>query len=271
MTSIGSTRSVLASVTTPGSVWIIDLDGVIWLSGEPIGDVAGAVARLRQAGVTAAFATNNSAPTTQDLLDRLSRVGIAAVPEDLASSAEAAASLLDPGDSAFVMAEAGVREALAARGVNVRDAGPVDAVVVGWTRAFDFDLLTRAATAARESGRLIGTNEDPTHPTPDGLVPGGGSLVAAVATASGLTPQIAGKPHRPMADHIRAKFGIGADGRPALAVGDQPRTDGRLAEQLGVPFALVDSGVTRPGAPVDSVPVAARMSDFVALVDAALA
>jgi 4-nitrophenyl phosphatase len=264
-------RSLLASVTTPGSVWVIDLDGVIWLSGEPIGDAAGAVARLRHAGVTTAFATNNSAPTTRDQVDRLGRVGITASANDLASSAEAAASLLAPGDTAFVMAEAGVLEALAARGVKVRDDGPVDAVVVGWTRSFDFDLLTRAATAARDSGRLIGTNEDPTHPTPDGLVPGGGSILAAVATASGITPRIAGKPHRPMADHIREKFGIGSGGRAALAVGDQPRTDGRLAEQLGIPFALVDSGVTRPGTPVTGVTVSVRTADFVALVDTALA
>ena len=108
MTSVGTTRSLLASVTIPGSVWIIDLDGVIWLSGEPIGDVADAVARLRRAGVTTAFATNNSAPTTQDLLDRLDRVGILAASEDLASSAAAAASLLQPGDTAFVLAEGGV-------------------------------------------------------------------------------------------------------------------------------------------------------------------
>jgi len=271
MTSVGTARSLLAPVTAPGSVWVIDLDGVIWLSGEPIGDVAGAVARLRQAGVTTAFATNNSAPTTQDLLDRLSRAGITASAEDLASSAEAAASLLAVGDTAFVMAEAGVLEALAARGVRVSDGSPVDAVVVGWTRSFDFDLLRRAATAARLCGRLIGTNEDPTHPTPEGLVPGGGSILAAVATASGVTPQIAGKPHRPMADHLREKFGIGESGRAALAVGDQPGTDGRLAEQLGIPFALVDSGVTKPGTPVTGVTVSVRMPDFVTLVDAALA
>ncbi|HVB92812.1 MAG TPA: HAD hydrolase-like protein [Acidimicrobiales bacterium] len=270
MTSIGTTRSLLASVTVPGSVWVVDLDGVIWITGEPIGDVAAAVARLAHAGIAVVYATNNSAFTTQELLDRLTRIGITAEPEHLASSAAATASLLEPGDTVFVLAEGGVLESLSARGVKVGGAGPFDAAVVGWTHSFDFDSLSAAAAAARDSGRLIGTNEDPTHPTPDGLVPGSGALLAAVATASGVVPEIAGKPHRPMADLIREKFGIGVGGRPALAVGDQAATDGRLAEQLGVPFALVDSGVTRPGSAVDGVAVSVRTSDFVTLVDGAL-
>lgn len=269
MTSVGTARSLLASVMIPGAVWIIDLDGVIWLSGEPIGDVAGAVARLKRAEVRTVFATNNSAPTIQALLDRLTRIGIDAAPEDLATSADAAASLLQPGDRAFVLAEGGVLESLAARGVNVVGEGPVDAVVVGWTRSFDFDWLAAAATAARTGGRLIGTNEDPTHPTPDGLLPGSGALLAAVATASGITPQIAGKPHRPIADLIRTRFGLAPGGPPALVVGDQPGTDGRLAQQLEIPFALVDSGVTAAGTNVEDVTVSVRAADFVALVDAA--
>jgi glycerol 3-phosphatase-2 len=272
MTSIGTTRSVLASVTVPGSVWVVDLDGVVWITGQPIGDVADAVDRLTRAGITVVYATNNSAFTIQGLLDRLAGIGITAEPEHLASSAEATASLLRPGDRAFVLAEGGVLESLSTRGVKVVGVGPFDAAVVGWTHSFDFDTLSAAAAAARGSGRLIGTNEDPTHPTPDGLVPGSGALLAAVATASGITPEIAGKPHRPMADLIREKFGIGIGigGRPALAVGDQPATDGRLAERLGVPFALVDSGVTRPGTVVEDVAVSVRTSDFVELVDAAL-
>ncbi len=270
MTSIGTSRSVLASVTVPGSVWIVDLDGVVWITGEPIGDVAGAVGRLARAGITVVYATNNSAFTTQGLLDRLAKIGIRAEPEQLASSADATASLLQPGDTVFVLAEGGVLESLSARGVKVGGSGPFDAAVVGWTHSFDFDSLSEAASAARDSGRLIGTNEDPTHPTPEGLVAGSGALLAAVATASGITPEIAGKPHGPMADLIRDKFGIGVGGRPALAVGDQPGTDGRLAERLDIPFALVDSGVTRPGTAVDNVTVSVRTSDFVELVDAAL-
>ncbi len=249
------------------ALWIVDLDGVVWLSGVPIGDPAGAVDTLRGRGVRVAFATNNSAPTTSELLARLAAVGIDATDADLATSATAAASLLEPGHAVHVLAEEGVLEALDARDVAI-DGPRVDAAVVGWTNRFDFASLSAAARAARTAGRLIGTNEDPTHPTPDGLVPGSGALLAAVATASGVDPEIAGKPHGPMADLLKARFGFSERDPAVLLVGDQPRTDGRLAERLGIPFALVDSGVTPAGAGQLDSPFAARAPDLTALVSA---
>ena len=260
-----------APYATPGSVWFLDLDGVVWLSGEPIGDVAGAIGGLVAAGITVVFVTNNSAPTRDELTARLERVGIPAGTGRLVSSADAAASLLEPGSSVAVLGEQGLHEALADRGVLTPPEGPYDGAVVGWSRSFDFDRLAAVATAARRTGRLVGTNEDPTHPTPDGLLPGAGSLLAAVATASGVIPQVAGKPHAPIVDLLRSRFGLGPGGPPAVVVGDQPGTDGRLAERLGVPFALVDSGVTAPGSVVDGVPVAVRRPDLVTLVAEALA
>jgi 4-nitrophenyl phosphatase len=248
------------------SLWIVDLDGVLWLAGEPIGDIAGAIAALRGRGRRVVFATNNSAPTTDELLARLDRIGVRADASDLATSASAAASLLDPGQRVKVLAEGGVVEALTERGVELAESGPFEAAVVGWSRGFDFDSLAATATAARESGRLIATNQDPTHPTPAGLLPGSGALLAAVATASGITPQVAGKPHQPMATMMERRFGFTA-GDPSVAmIGDQPGTDGRLAERLGIPFALVDSGVTPPGRTAGDVPVALRAPDFVTLV-----
>lgn len=252
------------------SLWIIDLDGVVWLAGEPIGDVSGAVAELRRHGARVVFATNNSAPTTEQLLGRLAAVGIESDPGDLATSAAAAASLFERGQTVGVLAEAGVYQALESRGVHTAETEAVDAVVVGWSRAFDFDRLADTAGAARAAGRLVATNQDPTHPTPSGLVPGSGALVAAVATASGLTPEVAGKPHRAMAALMQDRFGF-ADGDAAVVmVGDQPGTDGALAERLGIPFALVDSGVTSPDADGPGVAVAARAPDLVTLVQCSL-
>jgi HAD superfamily hydrolase (TIGR01450 family) len=224
------------------------------------------------------FATNNSAPTTDELLARLRRIGIECTAADLATSAGAVASLLEKGQRVTVLAEEGVHESLAARGVEVVDpasaAGgrgrPSEAAVVGWSRAFDFGTLATTATAARESGRLIATNEDPTHPTPDGLMPGSGALLAAVATASGITPEIAGKPHGPMASLMQERFGFARGDPSVVMIGDQPRTDGRLAERLGVPFGLVDSGVTPAGTASFDVPVAVRAPDFVSLVHTCL-
>jgi len=256
-----------AGISTPGAggTWVIDLDGVVWLTGEPIAGAGEAVAALQGAGIRTLFATNNSSPTVAELEGRLTRAGIGVGPEDLVTSAQAAAAMLEPGSTVFAFGDGGVTEALAARGVILVDHGPVDAVVVGWTRQIDFDRLSRAAAAVRAGARLIGTNEDPTHPTPDGLVPGTGALLAAVAVAAGAEPEIAGKPHQALADLV-----IDRADDVALVVGDRPSTDGLLARRLGVPFALVLSGVTgvrgpRPDALADVV-----AADLVTLVRSVL-
>jgi HAD superfamily hydrolase (TIGR01450 family) len=228
--------------------WVIDLDGVIWLTGEPIEGVAQAVQELRDSGIRVLFATNNSAPTRAELHARMKNCGITTSDEDLLSSADVAAEMLPVGSSAFVLADGGVEEALRKRGITVVTPGsgstgaagsPVGAVVVGWTRSFTFDAVAEAATRVRDGARLIGTNEDPTHPTPHGLLPGAGALLAAVSTAAETTPDVAGKPHLPTAEAIKAR----ADDL-SIMVGDRPSTDGALAQQLGIPFALVLSGVT---------------------------
>jgi HAD superfamily hydrolase (TIGR01450 family) len=229
--------------------WVIDLDGVIWLTGEPIEGVAEAVRDLREAGIRVLFATNNSAPTRAELHARMKNCGITTSDEDLLSSADVAAEMLPVGSTAFVLADGGVEEALRNRGITVVTPGasgasgtatsPVDAVVVGWTRSFTFESVAEAATRVREGARLIGTNEDPTHPTPHGLLPGAGALLAAVSTAAETAPDVAGKPHLPTAEAIKARASD-----LSIMVGDRPSTDGALAQQLGIPFALVLSGVT---------------------------
>ncbi|MGH9083747.1 MAG: HAD-IIA family hydrolase, partial [Acidimicrobiales bacterium] len=232
-----------------GTTWVVDLDGVVWLAGEPIPGVAAAVERLRAAGIRVLFATNNSALTVAHLVGRLGRAGIPAGSGDVLSSAEAAATMVAPGAKVLALAEEGVTEALARREVQMVDDGPVDAVVVGWTRHFDFDHLTRAARAVLGGARLIGTNDDPSHPTPAGLIPGTGALLVSVATVAGAVPEVAGKPYRPLADLITARVGP-----VALVVGDRASTDGQLAQRLGSPFALVLSGVTAPGDPLPDPP-----------------
>jgi HAD superfamily hydrolase (TIGR01450 family) len=244
--------------------WILDLDGVVWLAGQPIEGVGEAVGLLRGHGVRVVFATNNSAPTLDELIERMRRADIAAEPADIITSAQAAAALVGRGESVLAVADGGAREALLARGARLVDEGPVDAVVVGWTHDFTFDRLTQAADAVRAGARLIGTNEDPTHPTPTGLLPGSGALLAAVVTASGHDAQVAGKPYQPMIDLIRAHHPD-----VSVVVGDRPSTDGLLARALGAPFALVLSGVTSAGDPVDP-PADVTAPDLSALVEGAL-
>ncbi|MHB8466123.1 MAG: HAD-IIA family hydrolase [Acidimicrobiales bacterium] len=242
--------------------WLLDLDGVVWLAEDPIPGAAEAVTALRARGERVVVATNNSFLPVADYLAKLERHGIPTVADDLVTSAQAAGTLIHPGERVLVCGGPGVREVVAARGATEVTEAPADAVIVGWTQAFDYDLLTRAMRAVRAGARLVATNADATYPMPDGLLPGGGSLVAAVACASGVDATVAGKPHEPIVDLIHERFGP-----IEVMVGDRLDTDGMLARRLGARFALVLTGVTSAAdLPADPAPdvVAASLAELVA-------
>jgi len=250
---------------SPSRTWLLDLDGVVWLSDDAIPGSAGAVARLRERGTRVVFLTNNSSATVAEYLAKLDSVGVPTTEDDLITSAQAAATLVAPGERALVCAGPGVDEALRARGVETVRTGAADAVVVGWHRDFDFGRLTAAFDAVHGGARLIGTNDDATYPTPTGPLPGGGSILAAVAYASGATPTVAGKPFGPMADLARKRVD-----QAEIMVGDRPSTDGRFAAELGLPFGLVLSGVTSAEQAAALEPAPAHVAaDLSALVDQA--
>lgn len=227
--------------------WVLDLDGVIWLAHQPIDGAARAVEQLRTAGERVLFVTNFSALTVADAEAKLAAVGITAT-GDVVTSSMAAATQIEPGERVLVAGGPGVVEAVERRGAVVvgPDDGPetIDAVVVGFHREFDFARVTRAARALHAGARLVATNDDPTYPTPDGLEPGNGALVAAIATAGKVTARVAGKPHAPVAALVDELLGPAAAGQRHTMVGDLPATDGALATRLGYRFALVLSGVT---------------------------
>lgn len=214
----------------------------MWLSETVIPGVPEAVTRLRDAGHTILFLTNNSSRCVGDLLEKFEGMGIGVEADEIVTSAQAAATMLEPGSTALLCAGEGVREALEARGVKTVDSGPADAVVVGFHKEFDYDRLNAAYQAVRGGARLIGTNDDTTYPTPEGPIPGGGALLASVAAAAGVEPEVAGKPYQPMADAVLARIGGAAD--EGVVVGDRPDTDGLIAKRLGLPFGLVFTGVT---------------------------
>ncbi len=175
-------------------------------------------------------------------------MGVEASDDDVVTSAQAAVALLrdqlDPGARVLACAGLGVIEALEAERYEVVDRGPADAVVVGFHTTFDFDELDRAAAAVRAGARFVATNVDATYPGPDGLLPGNGAIVAAVATAAGRVPEVAGKPEPATVALVRERFSAELVDGPGLMVGDRPSTDGALAAALGWPFALVLSGVS---------------------------
>jgi 4-nitrophenyl phosphatase len=218
--------------------WVLDLDGVIWRGDTPIPGAAGAVAALVASGDDVLFVTNMSAMPVAAMEDKLARHGIDGRGK-VVTSAMAAAQLVQPGERAVACAGPGVVEALTARGVTVVPTGPADVVVVGYHRDFDYDRMTTAMRAVLGGARLVATNLDATYPVADGLVPGNGAITASIATAAGVAPIVAGKPHQPMCDLVRAR--IGTDG---YLVGDRMDTDGGFAHALGYRFVLVLSGAT---------------------------
>jgi HAD superfamily hydrolase (TIGR01450 family) len=216
---------------------VIDLDGVVWLAGEQLPGVGQACQALRDAGFRLQFATNNSAPTNATLKSRLVMAGIYCGDDEVITAAQAAASLLAPKTTVFALGEEGLTEACSHFGL-VEGSDP-EAVIVGWCHNFGFTEIAEAATAIRKGARFIATNDDPTHPTPTGLLPGTGSLVAAIATAAEASPEIAGKPGSAMVALIEQRCSD-----VALVIGDRPSTDGALARALNRPFALVSSEAT---------------------------
>lgn len=245
--------------------WAIDLDGVLWLADEPIEGAAAAVASLRAARRRLAFVTNNSYGTRADVAAKLEAHGIDAG-DDVVTSAMAAAALVQPGEDVLVCGGPGVVEAVESRRAHAVRDGTADVVIVGYDPGFDYARMTAAAVAVWNGARLIATNDDATYPTPAGPVPGAGSILASVVTATGRQPVTAGKPFEPMAALVRAHLG-----HVDVVVGDRPDTDGRFATALGARFALVMTGVTTPDdLPVSPTPETVAAS-LAALVDQELA
>ena len=227
----------------------------MWLSHEPIAGSVEAIAALRLVGHRVLFVTNNSYANVAQQEETLKLIGIPATGDVLTSSG-AAATLLKRGQRVLVAGGPGVVEAVEQVGAIVAgrtddDSSPdaqlktdanIDAVIVGFHGTFDFESMRRASAAVRSGAVLIGTNDDATYPTSTGLIPGGGSILAAIATASGVAPIVAGKPFAPMGELVRRTLGVN-DLSSCWMVGDRYSTDGAFAKTIGARFALVTSGI----------------------------
>ena len=229
---------------------LCDLDGVVWLMHQPIAGSVDAIRRLREAGHRVLFVTNNSHSTAQEQASVLESIGIPAI-GDVVTASQSAGALLSEGERVLTCGGPGVMQAIVDAGAVLvgRSDDPdlpqdieVDAVVVAFHRTFDFAGLTRLSAHIRQGARFIATNDDATYPVPDGVIPGGGAIVAAVTTASGVSPLIAGKPYAPMARLVGSVLGT-TDLSEAWMVGDRVSTDGAFAQTLGCHFAHVRSGV----------------------------
>lgn len=220
---------------------VIDLDGVCYRGPTAIAGSPEAVARLRDAGIRVAFATNNATRTRAEGADKLCGLGIPAGPDDLVTSAVAAAALLDPGARCVVVGMRGLRDAVTGRGCTIVDDGwDADAVVVGLDTGLNYPTLRRATRALVDGARFIASNADASFPADDGVSPGAGAIVAALERASQRTAEVAGKPEPALFEAAAARL---PDGR-LLMVGDRLETDIAGAATLGWDTALVLTGVT---------------------------
>lgn len=212
---------------------------------HPIAGAAGALRRLLDSEVRVTIVTNNSTRSTTGTAENIERVvGVAVDPASIVTSSQAAVSILRPEEwPTLPVGEEGIDAALADAGVPVTtDPTAAGSVVVGMDRRFGYDVIADAAEAVRNGARFVATNSDPTYPTADRLLPGAGAMVAAIAAASGREAEVAGKPHPPIRDLLRAR---GVD-RPWV-IGDRLDTDIALAEQEpGWRSILVLTGVTGP-------------------------
>jgi HAD superfamily hydrolase (TIGR01450 family) len=236
---------------------LLDLDGVVYAGEGAIAHAADVLAQVRARGVPMAFVTNNASRTPDAVAALLNAVGVAATPDEVATAAQAAARLLaadlPTGAPVLVVGGDGLIAALADAGltaVRAADEEPV-AVVQGYSPDVGWRQLAEAAVAVRAGARWVASNLDLTIPSDRGLLPGNGTLVAAVAAAVGRQPDdVAGKPARPLHDEAMLRTG----GRAPLVVGDRLDTDIEGANAVGAASLLVLTGVTRPAELVAAPP-----------------
>jgi glycerol 3-phosphatase-2 len=229
-------------------VALLDLDGVVYIGRNAVENAATALAQARELGMRLAFVTNNAARPPAAVAQHLTELGIAAEPDAVTTSSQAAAHYLaerlPAGANVLVIGTLGLIEALTERGltpVHSADDEPA-AVVQGYSPTTDWALLAEGAVGINRGLPWVATNLDPTVPSPRGPLPGNGSLVAALRHATGVIPVATGKPdptmHRESVERSGAKH--------PLVVGDRLDTDIEGARAVGCDSLLVLTGVTGP-------------------------
>ncbi|AZC12598.1 MULTISPECIES: HAD-IIA family hydrolase [unclassified Microbacterium] len=243
--------------------WLTDMDGVLVHENRPIPGAAELLAQWRDRATPFLVLTNNPIFTPRDLSARLARSGLEVPEERIWTSALATADFLRsqlPGGTAFVIGESGLTTALHEAGFVMTETQP-DYVVVGETRQYNFEAITKAIRFINDGARFIITNPDATGPTPHGVVPATGSFAALITRATGKEPYVVGKPNPMM---FRSALNrIGAHSETTGMIGDRMDTDVVAGIEAGLHTILVLTGISdqteierypfRPDEVVDSV------------------
>jgi NagD protein len=243
--------------------WLMDMDGVLIREDHAIPGATDFLDRLRALDLPFLVLTNNSMYTRRDLAARLRTIGLKVPEEAIWTSALATARFLHdqrPGGSAHVIGEAGLTTALHEVGYTLSDRNP-DYVVLGETRTYSFEHITKAIRLIAGGARFIATNPDTVGPTPDGPLPATGSVAALISRASGVEPYYVGKPNPLMMRSALNK--IEAHSEHTVMIGDRMDTDVVAGLEAGLHTILVLTGVStresaerfpyRPSAIVESI------------------
>jgi NagD protein len=224
--------------------WLTDMDGVLVHEDRALPGAAEFLERLVDRGRRFLVLTNNSMYTPRDLAARLSRAGLCVPESAIWTSALATAAFLDdqlPRGSAFVIGEAGLTTALHEVGYTQTDTEP-DFIVLGETRTYSFEAITKAIRLIGDGARFIATNPDSTGPSADGPLPATGSVAALITKATGRVPYFVGKPNPMM---FRSALNrIEGHSESTVMVGDRMDTDVVAGIEAGLDTILVLTGST---------------------------
>jgi NagD protein len=237
-------ESVITSRRDEIECWLTDMDGVLVHEERAIPGAAELIQHWRTQEIPYLVLTNNSIFTARDLSARLAASGIDVPEERIWTSALATAAFLKqqkPGGSAFVIGEAGILTALHDAGYVMTESNP-DFVVVGETRNYSFEAITKAVRLIMNGARFISTNPDATGPSADGPLPATGAINALITKVTGKVPYIVGKPNPMM--FRSAMNRIEAHSETTAMIGDRMDTDIVAGMEAGLLTALVLTGVT---------------------------
>jgi NagD protein len=226
--------------------WLVDLDGVLVREGTVVPGADRFLGAIRATDRRLLVLTNNSIYTPRDLSARLGSMGLEVAEDELWTAALATAAFVQsqrPDGSAFVLGEAGLTTALHAVGYVLTDRDP-DYVILGETRTYSFEAITRAVRLIAGGARFLAANPDATGPSPEGILPATGSVAQLIAHATGKEPYFVGKPNPLMVREGLNK--IGGHSEATVMVGDRMDTDVVAGIEAGLETILVLSGVTRP-------------------------
>lgn len=226
--------------------FLLDMDGVVYCGDVLLPGVKEFLAWARGAGKRCLFLTNNSFYTPGELAKRLRGMGLEASPRDFYTSAMAAADFCaeqSESPTAWVIGASGLFEALEEAGVRLTEASPEFVIAGESLEGYGFAQMGKALRLVLGGARLLATNADITGPTPEGLIPATGAMVAPLEIASGRKAYVVGKPNAMMFRRALERLGVAAS--DAVMVGDSMGTDIRGGMESGMTTVLALSGLTR--------------------------